>query len=76
MSVTLLFTDLEASTQLAHRLGGRYAALLADHRALVRDAVEQNDGRELDCRGDEFSIAFERVYAARKVNVEESRRST
>ena len=33
MSVTLLFTDLEGSTQLAHRLGARYAALLADHRS-------------------------------------------
>jgi DNA-binding NarL/FixJ family response regulator/class 3 adenylate cyclase len=60
MSVTLLFTDLEASTQLAHRLGTRYAALLAEHRGLVRSTVETSAGRELDCRGDEFSIAFER----------------
>jgi DNA-binding NarL/FixJ family response regulator/class 3 adenylate cyclase len=59
VSVTLLFTDLEGSTQLAHRLGPRYAALLADHRGLVRGALEASKGRELDCRGDEFSIAFE-----------------
>ena len=64
MSVTLLFTDLEGSTQLAHRLEGRYAALLADHRTLVRAAIEQAAGRELDCRGDEFSVAFEQPAAA------------
>jgi DNA-binding NarL/FixJ family response regulator/class 3 adenylate cyclase len=60
VSVTLLFTDLEGSTQLAHRLGANYAALLAEHRSLVRAALEASAGRELDCRGDEFSSAFER----------------
>jgi DNA-binding NarL/FixJ family response regulator/class 3 adenylate cyclase len=59
VTVTLLFTDLEGSTQLAHRLGARYAALLADHRALVRTALDASGGRELDCRGDEFSAAFD-----------------
>ena len=64
MSVTLLFTDVERSTQLAHRLGGRYAALLADHRKLVRAAIAETGGRELDSRGDEFSVAFERAADA------------
>jgi DNA-binding NarL/FixJ family response regulator/class 3 adenylate cyclase len=64
VTVTLLFTDLEGSTQLAHRSGTRYAALLADHRALVRAALEASGGRELDCRGDEFSAAFEKPGAA------------
>jgi DNA-binding NarL/FixJ family response regulator/class 3 adenylate cyclase len=59
VTVTLLFTDVEGSTQLAHRLGPRYAALLADHRALVRTALDAAGGRELDCRGDEFSVAFD-----------------
>jgi DNA-binding NarL/FixJ family response regulator/class 3 adenylate cyclase len=64
VSVTLLFTDLEGSTQLARRLGSRYSALLAEHRSLVRTTVEASAGRELDCRGDEFSIAFERPVDA------------
>jgi DNA-binding NarL/FixJ family response regulator/class 3 adenylate cyclase len=64
VSVTLLFTDVEGSTQLAHRLGDRYAALLADHRALVRAAFGESNGRELDCRGDEFSIAFDTTVDA------------
>jgi len=59
VAVTLLFTGLEGSTAHAHRLGARYAALLAEHRRLVREAVESASGRELDCRGDEFSIAFD-----------------
>src|SRR3954447_3877744 len=59
VAVTLLFTDLEGSTAHAHRLGARYAALLAQHRRLVREAVESGAGRELDGRGDEFSIAFD-----------------
>jgi class 3 adenylate cyclase len=52
LSVTLLFTDLEGSTELAGRLGSRYATLLADHRGLVRTALGASGGRELDCRGD------------------------
>jgi DNA-binding NarL/FixJ family response regulator/class 3 adenylate cyclase len=60
MSVTLLFTDVERSTELAHSLGDRYAALLADHRRLVREAIDRAGGRELDCRGDELSVAFAR----------------
>ena len=64
MSVTLLFTDLEGSTELAHRLGAGYAGVLSDHRSLVRAAVEASGGRELDCRGDEFSIVFDEPAAA------------
>jgi DNA-binding NarL/FixJ family response regulator/class 3 adenylate cyclase len=59
VSVTLLFTDVEGSTQLAHRLGSLYAGVLSEHRGLVRSAVEAAGGRELDCRGDEFSVAFD-----------------
>jgi DNA-binding NarL/FixJ family response regulator/class 3 adenylate cyclase len=64
LSVTLLFTDLEGSTELAGRLGSRYATLLADHRGLVRTALGASGGRELDCRGDEFSVAFEQAADA------------
>jgi DNA-binding NarL/FixJ family response regulator/class 3 adenylate cyclase len=64
VSVTLLFTDLEGSTELAHRLGASYAGLLADHRRLVREAIARAGGRELDARGDEFSVAFDEPVAA------------
>ena len=58
MAVTLLFTDIEGSTGLAQTLGDRYPATLEQHRRTVREAVAANHGEEIDCRGDEFSIAF------------------
>jgi Adenylate cyclase, family 3 (some proteins contain HAMP domain) len=38
--------------------------VLAEHRSLVRAAAEAAAGRELDCRGDEFSLAFEHAADA------------
>src|SRR3954452_1460188 len=58
MGVSLLFTDIEGSTRLVQELGDRYSAALDQHRALVRAAAEAHGGEEIDCRGDEFSIAF------------------
>src|SRR6478736_4727086 len=58
MPVTLLFTDIEGSTRLVQRLGDGYAALLEEHRRAIRAAATPNGGEEIDCRGDELSIAF------------------
>jgi DNA-binding NarL/FixJ family response regulator/class 3 adenylate cyclase len=58
-TVTLLFTDVEGSTQLVQRLGDRYAHVLDDHRRLFRDAVETCGGVIVDHRGDEFFVVFE-----------------
>src|SRR5436189_3697847 len=63
-TVTLLFTDVEGSTKLVHELGDAYAAVLADHRRLVRDAVAAAGGYEVDSRGDEFFLAFPAAGAA------------
>ena len=62
--VTLLFSDIESSTRLVAELGDAYAEVLSDHRRLVRDAVEAAGGNEVDCRADEFFIAFEEPRAA------------
>jgi class 3 adenylate cyclase len=62
--VTLLMTDIEASTALLRRLGDRYGALLNDVRGLVRTAVLRASGREIDARADEFFAVFERPAAA------------
>jgi class 3 adenylate cyclase len=62
--VTLLMTDIEASTALLRRLGDRYGALLNDVRSLVRIAVLRASGREIDARADEFFAVFERPAAA------------
>ena len=57
-TVTFLFTDIEGSTSLVQRLGDRYGLLLGDHRRLLRAAVEEAGGVEVDCRADEFFGAF------------------
>jgi class 3 adenylate cyclase len=64
--VTFLLTDIEGSTGLLHRLGDRYAALLADVRAIIRGSVHRAGGREVDARADEFFAVFDRAPAALK----------
>src|SRR5438067_3777037 len=61
MSVTLLFTDIEGSTRLVQELGDAWGGALAEHRRVVRETFAAHGGEELDCRGDEFSIAFGNV---------------
>jgi DNA-binding NarL/FixJ family response regulator/class 3 adenylate cyclase len=58
-TVTLVFTDVEGSTQLVRQLGDSYAQLLGDHRRLLREAVEQAEGHVVDHRGDEFFMVFD-----------------
>jgi len=61
-TVTLLFTDIEGSTQLLARLGAtRYAELLAQHRSVVREAIAAHRGYEVDSAGDSFFVAFGRA---------------
>jgi len=62
--VTFLLTDIEGSTRLLQRLGDRYAALLADVRAIIRSSVHRAGGREVDARADEFLAVFARAPAA------------
>jgi class 3 adenylate cyclase len=62
--VTILLTDIEASTALLRQLGDRYADLLDGVRDIIRDAVLRTGGREVEVRADEFFAVFERVFAA------------
>jgi len=59
-TVTLLFTDVDASSELVKRLGDRYGAVLAAHRDLLRQAFAAGDGVEVevDTQGDSFFVAF------------------
>ena len=71
--VALLFTDVEASTRLVQELGPEYSAVMGDHRRLVREAFEPLGGHEIDCRGDEFFIAFASTRDALRAAVEAQR---
>ena len=62
--VTLLMTDIEASTTLLRRLGDSFGELLNDVRTIIRRAVSRGGGREIDARADEFFAVFERPTAA------------
>jgi predicted ATPase/class 3 adenylate cyclase len=58
-TVTFLFTDVEGSTRLLDELGAEdYAAALAEHRRLIRDACSRHGGVEVDTQGDAFFFAF------------------
>jgi predicted ATPase/class 3 adenylate cyclase len=58
-TVTFLFTDVEGSTRLLQQLGAEaYDAALANHRRIVRDAVQGHGGVEVDTQGDAFLMAF------------------
>jgi class 3 adenylate cyclase len=63
-TVTLLFSDIERSTQLLERLGSRYAELLEEHHRIVRAAVAEHGGHEVRTAGDSFFVAFARAHDA------------
>src|SRR6185437_4476130 len=63
-TVTLLFTDVEASTRLLHEMGGAYPNALAAHRRVLREAFARHGGIEVDTQGDAFFVAFARASDA------------
>jgi class 3 adenylate cyclase len=58
-TVTMLFTDVEGSTALVHALGEDYGAVLQQHRSLLRRALADSGGYEVDCRADELFAVFQ-----------------
>lgn len=58
-TVTVLFSDIEGSTELNERLGDvRWLELLRAHNAIVREEVHRHGGFEVKSQGDGFMIAF------------------
>ncbi len=72
-TVTLLFTDIEGSTQLLRRLGPGYADVQETHRRLLRAAFARYGGIEVDTQGDAFMIAFRGAADAAAAGVEAQR---
>src|SRR5947208_2322883 len=58
--LTLLFTDIESSTELADALGGGWEPVLEAHRDLIRTAATDAGGLEVECRADEMFFVFDR----------------
>src|SRR5437762_3022606 len=63
-TVTLLFSDVEGSTQLLLQLKAQYATLQAEHQRLLRRVFAQHDGHEVDTQGDSFLVVFARATQA------------
>ena len=63
-TVTLLFTDVEASTALLHELGSGYGDELVEHRRSLRAVFAEHGGVEVDTQGDSFFVAFASATAA------------
>ncbi len=69
-TVTLLFTDIEASTRLLQHLGDSvYAQALTDHRRLLRTAFAETGGHELETQGDGFLVVFARATDAARAAI-------
>jgi len=47
-TVTFLFTDIEGATCLLQQLGDRFVEVLAEHYRLLRTAVQDAHGYEMD----------------------------
>jgi predicted ATPase/class 3 adenylate cyclase len=61
---TFLFTDIEGSTKLLHRLGDRYAAVRSRHLRLLVEAFEAHGGVVFGTEGDALFVAFETATGA------------
>lgn len=63
--VTLLFSDIEASTEMTDRLGDlRWMEVLREHNAIVRERVTAHGGFEVKTIGDAFMVAFQSARRA------------
>lgn len=65
-SYVFLFTDVEGSTRLWEREAERMRAAMADHDALLRDAVVRHGGRVVKMSGDGIHAVFDAVPPALK----------
>ncbi|MEO5711763.1 MAG: adenylate/guanylate cyclase domain-containing protein [Nocardioidaceae bacterium] len=69
-TVTMLFSDMEASTLLLSRLGDLYVEALSSYRSLLRDAWDRWHGQEMGTEGDSFFVVFETAADAVRAAVQ------
>ena len=67
--VTMLFTDIEGSTELVHRLGDGYSELLDGIRTILEGACTERSGLVVETRADELFAVFEQPAAAAEAAV-------
>ena len=60
----MAFTDIEGSTRLLQRVGDRWASILVAHHRVIRAALDDHNGYEVDTAGDGFFVSFARATNA------------
>src|SRR4051794_17992643 len=72
--VTILFTDLVASSSLFAQHGDERAdEILGAHLAVLRDVVKRHDGREVKSTGDGLMVAFSSAVDALRCAIDMQR---
>jgi predicted ATPase/class 3 adenylate cyclase len=56
--LTILFTDIEGSTELLEILGNEFEEVLDRHLSLLRSAILKSGGKEVDVHGDAYFAVF------------------
>ena len=70
-AVTLLFTDIERSTEILEELGDeRWVAILRDHNTIVFQAVQGFSGTIIKSQGDGYMAAYDSSHAALRSAIE------
>jgi serine/threonine protein kinase/class 3 adenylate cyclase len=64
-TVTLLFSDIEGSTEKTEQLGDRrWMEVLREHNAIIREQVQAHEGYVVKSEGDGFMVAFQSAAKA------------
>src|SRR3954451_12266451 len=64
-SITILFTDIEGSTEMVDKLGDwAWITLLHSYGEIAREQLEAHGGIEVKHQGDGFMLAFDSPRAA------------
>jgi class 3 adenylate cyclase len=70
-TITILFTDIERSTELFQRLGDERArALLREHDTILCDAFDRHDGTQVKRQGDGMMAVFSSARRALRAAIE------
>jgi predicted ATPase/class 3 adenylate cyclase len=72
-TLTLLFSDMEGSTSLLHRLGGQWGEALSAQRRIMRAAFAAHGGHEMGTEGDSFFVVFTSAHAGVQAAIEAQR---
>jgi class 3 adenylate cyclase len=57
-TLTFLFSDIERSTRHLQEFGPAWSGALEDHHRLMREAIAEHAGTEVDTAGDSFLAVF------------------